>query len=250
MNHNYLKISAICVTLNRPQLTEAIKDFWSQTHKSSELIIVRQNKFGPFSTEILDMLVKDERISVVIGDDSATLGELRNLALQHCTGDYLMQWDDDDRYTHLRMERQLAHHLEMPDPENKASFIDNFLLYHIKNETLHWINRGGWGKPGSILFGKECPVSYPQLSKGEDQEAMEYLRRKKLCKTVFPGIVYLRRFHDGNTWDQSHFEGLVKGSFSEPMICSYYPEICKVAKHLGVPEGTTLCDANGEVGAT
>lgn len=240
------KISAMCVSLCRRQLTDAWRDYNLQTHENKEMILVIQQMASALPDEIL----KDPTVRIVIGDKDATLGELRNLAREKATGDYIMQWDDDDRYSPWRMVKQLALHkkaFKESDPLTGASLIDNFLL--LGKEKLFWIDRSGNGKPGSILFGKNCPFSYPCEKRGEDQVVVNQLHKRRLLRVISTGIIYLRTYHGENTWDYQHFQGLLKRQMPEDVVRAFASDIREAYEGFRVGHGAILTSYGKEIGS-
>ena len=102
-------ISCLCVTRgDRPHLlAQAVADFAAQTHADRELILLHDS--GPSVHEKLVELAAlhaPHTIRVHAADAGARLGGLRNQAVALAAGDWVCQWDDDDRYHPERLALQ------------------------------------------------------------------------------------------------------------------------------------------------
>ena len=85
-----IKVSAICVTKRISKLNFALRWFKYQTYFSKELIIVtdRNNRHKK--------LLNNSDVDVKFVYADGTLGHLRNIGIEHASGTYVIQWDDDD----------------------------------------------------------------------------------------------------------------------------------------------------------
>lgn len=86
-------ISCICATYGRPShLEEAIACFLNQTYPNKELIILN-------SLPDQELRFDHPQVKIInLSRRPATLGECRNMAIQQCSGEWLVTWDDDDIY--------------------------------------------------------------------------------------------------------------------------------------------------------
>ena len=84
----------------RPLATIAVECFQRQTHTDAELLIVNHSG-TPFA-------VPDERVRELLVENPRSLGDLRNVGLEHARGEHLITWDDDDWHHPRRIELQLS----------------------------------------------------------------------------------------------------------------------------------------------
>src|ERR1700722_20997412 len=99
-------ISCIMVTQpSRLALAKlAIDDFLRQTHDERELVITHDGDDA--CDAALRAIAAHASIRLVREHSGATLGTLRNVAVDACRGDFVCQWDDDDRYHPQRLALQ------------------------------------------------------------------------------------------------------------------------------------------------
>src|SRR5690606_5365143 len=94
------------------------------------------------------------------------LGALRNESLDRAAGDYCIQWDDDEWYHPLRIERQMQPVLE---DGSEWSLLGFTLMHCDPPEYGAYPFRTGlpFGTPGSLLH-RRTGARYPNLARGED----------------------------------------------------------------------------------
>lgn len=88
-----LKVSTCCLTYGRNEfLAEAVESFIRQDYPNRELLV--------FNTLHTQKLVIDHPLVRVINHTPRppSLGETRNHAIEACSGDLILTWDDDDIY--------------------------------------------------------------------------------------------------------------------------------------------------------
>ena len=80
--------------------------FSAQTHPDLELIVVDTGATpSPFFTS---PTFRDARVTYLYQEAHQTIGEKRNLAIQHATGDIICHFDDDDLYAPEYISRMVA----------------------------------------------------------------------------------------------------------------------------------------------
>ena len=138
---------------------------------------------------------------VKLPPESKPLGELRNLAVEHATGSYVAQWDDDDLYHPDRLSMQM-------DALQALSADACFLLRH----TMWWThsNRMAYARPriweGTMLCAKDKLPAYPEHRRGEDTVVvMELTKTARIALLDVPQL-YVYICHDQNTFEVEHFE--------------------------------------------
>src|SRR5690348_11063690 len=103
-----------CLTVTQEgrlnSLAFAISDFARQTERDRELVIVHDGG-GAFHERVIATARRHEtaeiRVVHVPASSRSTLGALRNASLEAARGDYVCQWDDDDRHHPRRLEVQM-----------------------------------------------------------------------------------------------------------------------------------------------
>ncbi|MBV9841524.1 MAG: hypothetical protein JOY99_08350 [Sphingomonadaceae bacterium] len=195
-------VSCLMVTHgDRPAVREAILGYQRQTYRNRELVIVtiaEDNLVPPLLAELGDPSIRHHRAA------PTPLGTLRNVSVDHAAGALLCLWDDDDLYHPLRIEFQLA---ALNAAGAAACFLSRWVLWQIAAQRIAYSAYRLW--EGSMLIRREAMLRYPPLARGEDTELLRALRsRSTLVAIDVPGLYcYVQ---DGtNTWQPSHFEGLM-----------------------------------------
>lgn len=208
-------ISALMVTqparLALAQL--AIGDFLAQTHAARELVIVHDGD-PAHDAALLRGFDAAAPIRIVRQPAGIALGALRNASVAAARGDFVCQWDDDDRYHPRRLEIQLQA-LEAA----KANFC--FLT-----DQLHWFPASGemfwddWEREaypfnlvqGTLLARRERMPHYPSLARGEDTGLLiEILRRgDPIARVRDAGWCYVYVYHGANVFEAEHHRAISK----------------------------------------
>lgn len=183
-----------------------------------ELIIVSVDE----RPEIAPITASDPSIRF-IHHPNATLGELRNVAVEQARGEFVATWDDDDWHHPLRLKLQFD---ELTRCEAQICYLSRVTLacptknqYRRSIVTL-WFQTL-LGRRSTLL---SCP--YSSLPRGEHNAQFSALSSKaKLCYCENDPNMYIYVFHDCNTLcdDLDRFENLTDKSaalFSDPEIDS------------------------------
>lgn len=198
-------ISCLCITQNNLQLLErAINCFLNQTYANKELIVVFEcgnAHAAEYAKSITDQCIKFIEVPV---RPKLTLGELRNLSIKACLGEYFCQWDDDDWYHNERLSYQYS---EMMLNGKQASVLAYKLIFNMSTSRSYLSSVGPW--PGTVLcktsfFGKD--LSYPALSRHEDTD---FINQLSVMNRLFPVIkpsLYVYIYHGNNTFGPEHFD--------------------------------------------
>lgn len=146
----------------------AVDDFRKQTHAAKELlIVVDDDRYAlDVGRAIRD---KNEAIYLVTVSPKLTLGELRNVALSACHGEFACQWDDDDRYSPDRVTLQMD---SLRTTGAHACFLFEQLHYFASSRELFWTDwryrdgrsvNGALSRiiPGTVLC-KRGAAQYPE----------------------------------------------------------------------------------------
>lgn len=199
-------VSCICVTRNKPaKLRRAINCFKAQTYINKELVILYETDDSA-THRALGAYDGDTEIAG-IGVDVApkkTLGELRNLAIEHSRGEYFCQWDDDDWYHTSRITEQLR---GVMTSHQSASILTNWVMFDSLRERAYFSSYRLW--EGSILCRKDVlalGISYPSMPRMEDGFFINELVEKSRVYPMPRPELYIYEVHAANTWNQKHFE--------------------------------------------
>jgi hypothetical protein len=150
---------------------------------------------------------------VVVDDGDTPLGALRQASIEDARGEYICQWDDDDRYAPERIEAQL----EAIDPSRSrwgvACCLCRWTLENMLTGERIVSHRRNW--EGSLLAVRELLPPYErEYRRGEDTALLVELCKRRPGALVLldrPDL-YTYRFHGGNTFGEQHFEGLCRAA--------------------------------------
>ena len=197
------KVSALMACQNRPQVWEAIDCFTRQTHPKRELIAVTADQDMAFREQLQQKAAETNGMIVELAPIGTPLGELRNLTIHRATGEYLVQWDDDDLSAPGRMEWQLG---KMIETGARVSYLREFVHHFLtdgRRTTCHWHN----GLPGTVMFHQSVAVEYDKsLNSTEDSHFKEEIRKRGIPLALLDNDpnLYTYRFHGDNTWSWTH----------------------------------------------
>ena len=217
------RVSCLMVTQPGREAFEAqaTADFYAQDWPDKELVVIADRFDVPSQRWVAMQRIGDTESMRYTAEDRPTLGALRNLAVECARGDYLLQWDDDDRYHPERITRQVT---PLLTGNLVATCLTSQLYYFTDTRDLYWVdwyNRRPQYQavliPGTVCVrakvGKSVfyPESGASASRGEDGD---YLRdvsgRGKIAEPEDTdgsdlGWLYLRQFHGENTWGRGRF---------------------------------------------
>jgi glycosyltransferase involved in cell wall biosynthesis len=198
----------VCVSKARPAfLQRAITHFKAQTYPNKDLVVLYEGSAS------FDCRSNDDAIKLVRIPDGSnlSLGERRNISIQHCTGEYFCQWDDDDWYHNRRIELQMA---ALEQSGMPSCVLRRLILYDGKTQRAYLSSERRW--EGTLL----CRVSlitesfrYPHVNRSEDNSLVVSLVGRDYVHTLAAPFLYGYFYHGGNTWDQSHFEQLFQAGY-------------------------------------
>lgn len=194
-------ISCLMVTRERAGLAgRAIDAFLAQSWPNRELVIVDDGPDDALAARVRT-LGRPEIRMLRLPDEGRTLGELRNIALDHAAGAYVCQWDDDDLYDPQRLEYQLAV-LSMTGA--RACLLSRWTMWWPASGRVAISPVRDW--EGSLLCERAAMPRYPALRRGEDTPVVERLRRTVRVAALDLPRLYTYVVHGANTFDPPHFE--------------------------------------------
>lgn len=205
------KVSCLMVTANRLHLARrAIQCFKNQSYKNKELVILDDGSqdYSPLLNDIPSSEIKYIQLD---GSNNYVLGQLRNLSLEAATGDYLIQWDDDDWYHPERVEIQAS----ILDKGFDVCCLSSAIMHLDTPEFIEhpYIGILPDGIPGSIMHKRNDDIRYPETRRAEDTVYLKQWMEKKYFKLENSyNYLFLRAYHGQNTWEQVHFKRRIRNS--------------------------------------
>ena len=213
-------ISCIMVTQpsRLPLARLAIADFLRQTHRDSELVVLHDGD------DAFDLALRgaatDSRVRIVREAPGSTLGTLRNLAVAAAHGDFVCQWDDDDRYHPRRLELQCN---AVHDARADFCFLVDQLHWFPERRELFWDDWNGEAYPlnfvqGTLLGRRDLMPAYADAARGEDTgAALDILRRgHSVARLRDAGWCYVYVYHGANAWDAAHHTAISRAKRFSP----------------------------------
>ncbi len=202
-------------------LARAVADFARQTFAERELLIVHDGG-AAFDAEVQVLAAANPAapIRVFSAPPGLSLGALRNLSVDQAAGDYVCQWDDDDRYHPQRLEIQWqALHKENAE----FCFLCDQLHLFADDARLFWDDWNNDAYPmnfiqGTLLGRKELMPRYPDARRGEDTDLMLQLLRAghPIARVRDAGWAYVYVFHGGNAWEKQHHAAIAQAKGLSP----------------------------------
>jgi glycosyltransferase involved in cell wall biosynthesis len=202
------KVSALLLTgrcLNRYCLASvAIQCFFDQTWLNKELVIVNHGEQSLLSglNPAQQSMVREVRIK---RPEGMTIGDMRNISMDSSTGDWLIQWDDDDWHHPLRIETQMGY----ASPETIVTF--NWQVRcNLLNGAAFYDKMDG-GQHMSVCYPRTTH-RYERLNAREDTA---FFKSFSKVITIDNGpdevpidpFMYVRFYHGMNIWDRRHIMG-------------------------------------------
>ena len=203
-------ISCLMVTqASRLRLARlAVNDFRRQTYASRELVIVHD---GDVHCDLaLRSLAagEDAVIRVLRQPAGLPLGTLRNAAVTAAGGEFVCQWDDDDRYHPERLEHQWR---ELRKAGADFCFLCDQLHWFAASAEMYWDDWNLEPYPlnfvqGTLLGRRDAMPRYPELSRGEDTALVSELLRNKarIARVRDAGWCYVYVYHGDNAFELQH----------------------------------------------
>ena len=226
------KVSALCVTRHRvPWLRRSIECFMLQTYTNKELVVVYDS--DDISTKTFIKQLQNVPLVCVENSKHQKLGALRNMSVQAATGDFVMQWDDDDYYQNNRIECMLSHLSE----SSQLAVCTRWTVFDLKREKMYI--SAYYDFEGTMIASKDlvmkCP--YPEDNVrftdgvnewGEDTVAVNKMKEiTTICRVDLPES-YLYTVHEKNTCSDSHFEKM----YAQKTYEYSYEDFVKTKKQL------------------
>jgi glycosyltransferase involved in cell wall biosynthesis len=203
-------VSCLCLTKGRPQhLRRAVRCFLSQSYPRKELVVVHP----PSDQATVDCLAEFDSPQIQsrgVTLTDGTLGHLRNVSIELATGEYACVWDDDDWYGPERIQHQYQA-LEMTKKD--ACVLSMLIIFDARRQKAY-VNHRLW--ENSVFFNRQeiqrLGINYPPMDKSEDYHFVNALIKANLVYALSDPTQYVYHITGNNTWDDSHFEIMIRRS--------------------------------------
>lgn len=213
-------VSCMMLTYNRfKPFMKSYECFMNQTYPNTELIIINSGDkdYHEKVTQFLrdhahpDFEKYPDSGIKYIWTEKATLGELRNKAIDASNGDYVIVFDDDDIHHSERIERQME--LCLTSRNIDGTILRNFTavqkrrIFKDKKHTCTMLP----GLEGTLVFRKG-DVRYPEMNQGEDTSFLEALKEDGYNIVIIdePYNMYEYNFYGNNTVSKKHFVDMIE----------------------------------------
>jgi glycosyltransferase involved in cell wall biosynthesis len=199
-------ISCLCVTNKRPHfLKRAIACFSGQSYPQKEMIIVcPEDDRG--ALDYISSLKNEQLIPVTVpAGHQLTLGELRNISLEHSNGEYFCQWDDDDWSHRDRLRIQFNN---LAANQHPVTMLTNVLMYDAASGQAYFSHFRLWDQTIMGTTALRGRVQYQSLERSEDREFSHLLLAESKIYPTVSHNSYIYVYHGSNTWDKDHFNWL------------------------------------------
>jgi hypothetical protein len=208
-------ISCLCVTRDKTSLlNRAIRSFHAQTYMNKELVILYES--DDLSTRrFLEPISHSHVLKLEVpASPRRTLGELRNLAIHRCHGEFFCQWDDDDWYHHRRIECQMN---AIRESQRPACLMVQWLIFDATQDRAYVSNVRPW--EGSLLCKTSLiadGMKYDDTARGEETTFVYKLLLTDLIATIVMPQLYIYVYHGKNVWGHDHWENIFSASQALP----------------------------------
>jgi len=214
-------VSCLMVTANRKHLMKrSIKCFLNQDYENKELVIIDDGKqdlegvLEQVPSSMLQYVKLDQK-------PKKTLGNLRNRSLEEASGDFLVQWDDDDWYHPDRITIQS----NVLQDGYDACCLSGALM-HLDEEPYMQHPYIGFlpdGIPGSIMHRRCNTIRYPHKRRAEDTVYLKkWMDRKYIQLPDEYSYLFIRCYHGSNTWEKKHFLRRIRNNPKDALLYFWY----------------------------
>ncbi|MGD8747885.1 MAG: glycosyltransferase family A protein [Balneolaceae bacterium] len=192
------------VTANRKHLMKrSIKCFLNQQYDNKEMVVIDDGEQD--LEEVLQEVPSSQLQYVKLQKKPEnTLGKLRNRSLKEATGDFLIQWDDDDWY---HPERILMQSKVLKNGYDACCLSGALMHLDEKPYMDHpYIGFLPDGIPGSIMHRRDNNIQYPHKRRAEDTIYLKkWMQKRYLQLPDEYSYLFIRCYHGANTWEKEHF---------------------------------------------
>jgi glycosyltransferase involved in cell wall biosynthesis len=237
-------VSALMVTRARSALAAlAIRCFLAQTYAHTELVIIDDDENDSLALHV--QALQESRIRHLrLPSEGRTLGDLRNLAVESASGEYVCQWDDDDLSDPQRIELQVA---VLRALGAQACFLQREQIICVKRRIFARSGRRLW--EGSFLCERARMPRYPLIRRGEDTPVTVSILRENRIVILDRPDLYTYVFHGENTFSGKHFDDLLHAATEIFEGIAFEPAVRGLGTRLGLkPVELGLQESSGAEG--
>jgi len=153
-----MKVSAQCITYNRPELLEeAIESFLRQDYKGEKEMVILNDSTQPLEFNHPEIHIWN------VPKRFRTIGEKRNACVSLCVGDVIFPWDDDDISLPWRVSLCLNKKGDKRYYKNRRAWVWSNGEIRSKPVANTYPSMGCWNRS---LF--EDVNGYPMIQSGQD----------------------------------------------------------------------------------
>lgn len=199
-------VSCLCITDSRVAfLSQAYSYYRSQTYSNLELVVVCIHSDHETVEYLREISLSDKSIRVIKLQraEEHSLGEMRNISIEHAKGKYICVWDDDDIYHVDRVSRSLTC---LMNSQKRAVVLSNVIMHDMATGRAYISVRRVWEQ--TLLCEKalisEVNARYAHVNSGEDTPFLDRLSHHIF--PVFEPELYVYNIHGRNTSSSNHFE--------------------------------------------
>jgi glycosyltransferase involved in cell wall biosynthesis len=201
------KVSCLMLTRNRfSAFKKAVQDFTKQDYANTELIIVNNGNF--LYKRLVQGYLKGINSNITyVESEKLSIGELRNLGMSRCNGEFIAIFDDDDRHRYDRISKQIEICLRS---NVSGTVLRNFVAVEKNRRNFCHINHG---LDGSMIFQNPYGyIKYTDINQGEDTAFIKKLKEKGYVIIVLEleHELYEYHYHGRNTVSRKHFRRIAK----------------------------------------
>jgi glycosyltransferase involved in cell wall biosynthesis len=211
VDYNRAMISCLMITqASRLALAKlAIGDFAVQTHAERELVIIHDGDDGFHAgLTALAAQVRTAPVRVLRRLPACVLGAARNASVAAAQGEFVCQWDDDDRYHPERLALQWR---VLNEAKADFSYLCDQLHWFPARSEMYWDD---WNREAyplnvvqSTLLGRRARMPrYAELARGEDTDVLLKILRQgsAIARVRDAGWSSIYVYHGSNTFDGAH----------------------------------------------
>jgi UDP:flavonoid glycosyltransferase YjiC (YdhE family) len=184
----------------------AIQCFQNQTYANRELVVVTTNAEGdiqPYLERLGDPRI---RFAGVLPASTA-LGDQRNAAVDHATGQYICTWDDDDLFGADRIAAGMAALLATGAA---AAFLERICVWWPSRGLLAVTGRRDW--ENTMIARRDALPRYPGVNRSEDTQVVAELAARHPTVSIDDPDLFFYIVTGNNTWGADHFQRIFGGA--------------------------------------